>query len=171
MAKASIKGRIRAPSRRRLSKPKSIKTPRPNGPQKPQIGSNRALFWGLKGFPKGGAPIGKQVDKQTWVVQNFSRDLRVRKSSAECSRQPFWMPVNKCWACALIGLGNVQTIMSCIRSQKHPYPSHGSVRVPRAYGDQSIHGLTMVPLLFQEHTVTRASVPQPWLRSCSKSIR
>ena len=52
-------------------------------------------------------PKGKQVE--TWVFHGFFRMWRVR--SAECSRQPFWIAVNRCWACVLLGLGNVQTIM------------------------------------------------------------
>ena len=50
----------------------------------------------------------KQVDKKNLGVSGLFKGLKVRKSSAECSRQPFWMPVNKCWACVLLGLGNVQ---------------------------------------------------------------
>ena len=37
-----------------------------------------------------------------------------------------------------------------------------SVRVPRAYGHQSIYGQTRIPFLFQEHTLTRASMPKPY---------
>ena len=112
----------------------------------------------------------KQVDKKTWVFQSFLKDLRVWKSFAECSRQPFWMPVNKCWAGVLIRLGNVQTIMSCIRSRARPYEKHTRVRNPRAYSDQSTHAQTILPFVFQEHTVTRASMPKPYFRSCSESI-
>ena len=36
--------------------------------------------------------------------------------------------------------------------------THNSVRVPRACGDQSIHARTIIPFVFQEHTVTRASL-------------
>ena len=49
--------------------------------------------------------------------------------------------------------------------------THNSVRVPRAYADQSIHARTTIPFVFQELTVTRASMPEPQFRSCSKSIR
>ena len=56
--------------------------------------------------------------------------------------QPYWLPVHVCWAGLLLGFWNVQTMMSCIRSRQHPYPNRGSVRVPRAYGDQSIHART-----------------------------
>ena len=47
------------------------------------------------------------------------------------------------------------------RSPEHPCPNHNSVRVPRAYGDQSIHAQTIIPFVSQEHTVTRASMPKP----------
>ena len=64
-----------------------------------------------------------------------------------------------------------------------------AAHVPRAYANQSIHAQTIIPLMFQEHTLTRASMPKPaagsrhggyaggfaevrWEgRSCSKSIR
>ena len=58
-----------------------------------------------------------------------------------------------------------------IRSPEHPFPNHHSVRVPRAYGHQSIHSQTIIPFVFRENTVTRASIPKPSFRSCSKSIR
>ena len=58
-----------------------------------------------------------------------------------------------------------------IRSPEHPCPNHNSVRVPRAYAHQSIHAQTVFPFVFQEHTLTRASMPKPQFRSCSKSIR
>ena len=58
-----------------------------------------------------------------------------------------------------------------IRSPEHPCPNHGSVRLPRAYGDQSTHAPTMVLSVFQEHTVTRARMPKPWFCPCFKSIR
>ena len=48
--------------------------------------------------------------------------------------------------------------MSCIRSREHPCPNHSSVRVPRADGDQSIHAQTIIPFVFQEHTLTGASI-------------
>ena len=72
--------------------------------------------------------------------------------------QPFLLPVRVWWASLLLGFWNVLFIMSCIRSRQHPYPNHGSVRVPRAYGDQSIHAQTIVPFVFQEQTVTKASM-------------
>ena len=69
----------------------------------------------------------------------------------------------------------------CIRSSEHPCQNHNSVRgpraydtsvrVPRAYGDQSMHAQAILPLVFQEHTVIGASMPKPKFRSCSKSIR
>ena len=63
-----------------------------------------------------------------------------------------------------------------------PRPSHNFVRVPRAFGYQSIHGQAMISFVFQEHRLTRASMPNHDLiyvsksirlpfRSCSKSIR
>ena len=41
-----------------------------------------------------------------------------------------------------------------------PSARAGTVRVPRAYGDQSIHAQIIIPFVFQEHTVTRASMPK-----------
>ena len=35
-----------------------------------------------------------------------------------------------------------------------------SVSVPRAYGDESIHAQSRIPFVFQEHRVTRASMPK-----------
>ena len=46
-----------------------------------------------------------------------------------------------------------------------------SARVPIAHANQSIHAQTIIPFVFQEHTLTRASMPKPEFRSCSKSIR
>ena len=37
----------------------------------------------------------------------------------------------------------------------------GGVRVSRAYADQSIHAQTIIPFVYQEHTLTRASMPEP----------
>ena len=34
----------------------------------------------------------------------------------------------------------------------HPCPNHNKVRVPRAYGHQSMHAQAIIPFLFQEHT-------------------
>ena len=48
-----------------------------------------------------------------------------------------------------------------LRSPENPCPKHNNVRVPRAYGDQSIHAQTIIPFVFQEHMVTRASMPKP----------
>ena len=48
-----------------------------------------------------------------------------------------------------------------LRSPENPCPNHNNVRVPSAYGDQSIHAQTIIPFVFQEHTVTRASMPKP----------
>ena len=39
--------------------------------------------------------------------------------------------------------------------------------VPRAYGHQGILAETIIPFVFQEHTVTRASMPKPILRGTS----
>ena len=67
-----------------------------------------------------------------------------------------------------------QQFSSCsksIRSPEHPCPNHNSVCVPRAYAHQSIHAETVFPFVLQEHTLTRASMPKPYFRSCSKSIR
>ena len=58
-----------------------------------------------------------------------------------------------------------------IRSPEHPCPNHNSIRVPREYAHQSIHAQTIIPFVFQEHMLTRASMPKPQFRSCSKSIR
>ena len=58
-----------------------------------------------------------------------------------------------------------------MRSPEHPCPNHYSVRVPRACGHQSIHAQTIIPFVFQEHAVTRAPMPKPLFRSCSKSMR
>ena len=58
-----------------------------------------------------------------------------------------------------------------IRSAGHPCPNHTSVRVGRAYDDQSIRAQTIIPFVFREHTVSRASMPKPYFRSCSESIR
>ena len=44
--------------------------------------------------------------------------------------------------------------------RRRPCPNHNSVRVPRACGDQSIHAQIIIPIVFQEHTVTRASMPK-----------
>ena len=60
-------------------------------------------------------------------------------------------------------------------------PNHNHIRVPRAYADQSIHAQTMITFVFQEHTVTRASMPKPksaatphtsqtWSRTVSGSL-
>ena len=57
-----------------------------------------------------------------------------------------------------------------IRWPEHPCPKHNSVLVPRAYGDQSIHAQPRIPFVFQEQA-TRASMPKPYFRSCSESIR
>ena len=43
----------------------------------------------------------------------------------------------------------------------HPCPNRNNVRVSRAYGYQSIHAETIITFVFQEHTVTRASMPKP----------
>ena len=84
--------------------------------------------------------------QKPWVFHGFSRDCRVRKSSAEClnaSEQMLQAAIldaseQMLGFCALLDLGNVQTILSCVQLREHPYPNHGSARVPRAYGDQSI---------------------------------
>ena len=39
------------------------------------------------------------------------------------------------------------------------------------HAHQSIHALTIIPFVFQRHTLTRASMPKPYFRSCSKSTR
>ena len=53
----------------------------------------------------------------------------------------------------------------------HPCPNHTNFRVSRAYGYQCIHAPTIITLVFREHTVTSASMPNPRKRSRSKSIR
>ena len=40
-------------------------------------------------------------------------------------------------------------------------------RVLGTYGHQSIHAKTIIPFVFLEHWVTRASMPKPQVRSCS----
>ena len=58
-----------------------------------------------------------------------------------------------------------------IRLEEHPCQNHNNVRAPKAYDYQSIHAKTIFPFVFQEYTITRASMPKPYFRSCSKSIR
>ena len=74
---------------------------------------------------------------------------------------------------ALCAVWHFCTSFADLRSMQknNPCPNHNSVRVPRAYGNQSIHAQTIIPLGFQEHTVTRASMPKPYFRAGSKSIR
>ena len=48
-----------------------------------------------------------------------------------------------------------------LRSRKNPCPNHNNVRVPSAYAHQRIHAQTIIPFVFQEHTVTKASMPTP----------
>ena len=51
---------------------------------------------------------------------------------------------------------------SCSKTiPEHPCPNHNSFHVPRAYADQSLAAQTIIPFVFQEHTVTRASMPKP----------
>ena len=45
--------------------------------------------------------------------------------------------------------------------QAFKLPNHNNVRVPRAYGSQSIHAQTIITFVFQEHTGLRASMPKP----------
>ena len=55
-------------------------------------------------------------------------------------------------------------VLSCsksIRSPEHLWANHNSVSVPRAYGHRSIYGQTIIPLVFQERTLTRAFMPEP----------
>ena len=61
---------------------------------------------------------------------------------------------------------HAQTIISFVFPEptttiEHPCPNHNLVRVPRAYDDQSIHAQTIISCVFQEHTLTRASMPKP----------
>ena len=56
-------------------------------------------------------------------------------------------------------------------SPENPCPNHNSVRVPRAYAHERIHAKSIVRFVFQVHTLTRASMPKPSERSCSKCIR
>ena len=71
-------------------------------------------------------------------------------------------------------------VFQCIRFPEHP--CQATIRFPRAFRYQSIHGQAMISFVFQEHRVTRASMPNHDLvyvsksirlpfRSCSKSIR
>ena len=53
---------------------------------------------------------------------------------------------------------------------EHPCPNHNNVRVSRAYGYQSIHARTIITFVFQEHTVTRASMPKPCQNPSFKHI-
>ena len=46
-----------------------------------------------------------------------------------------------------------------IRSPEHPCPNHNNVRVRGAYAHPSIHAQTIIKFAFQEHTLTRASMP------------
>ena len=50
-------------------------------------------------------------------------------------------------------------------------PNLISLRVPRAYAHERIHAQTILTFVFQEHTLTRESMPKLYFRSCSKSIR
>ena len=49
----------------------------------------------------------------------------------------------------------------CRTCEQHPCPNHNNVRASREYGDQSIHAQTIITFVFQEHTLTRASMPKP----------
>ena len=49
-------------------------------------------------------------------------------------------------------------ILSFCRSQ-NPCPKHNNVRVPRAINHQSIHAQTVKTFVFQEQSITRASMP------------
>ena len=96
------------------------------------------------------------------------------------SRQPFWMPVNKCWACNFrfgecSNHNAVYTITEhpcqkpfvfqehTVTRPEHPCPNNNSVRVPRAYGDRSIHAQTIIPFVFQGATSSLWS--RTWGRS------
>ena len=46
-----------------------------------------------------------------------------------------------------------------IRSPEHPCPNHNNVHVPRAYGGPEHPCPTIISFVFQELTVTRASMP------------
>ena len=41
-----------------------------------------------------------------------------------------------------------------------PSARAGTVRVPRAYADQSIRAQIIIPFVFHEHPLTRASMPK-----------
>ena len=67
----------------------------------------------------------------------------------------------------------VRSVCSWIRFS--PGPHHKHVR-HRAHATnqshtQSIRTQTIITVVFQEHTVTRASMPKPYKLSCSKSVR
>ena len=50
--------------------------------------------------------------------------------------------------------------IALFRRCRGPCPKHTSVRVPRAYEDQSIHAQSIIPFVFLEHTKTRESMPK-----------
>ena len=47
-----------------------------------------------------------------------------------------------------------------MRSPEHPCPQQQSVRVPGPYGHQRIHAQSIISLMFQDHTIPRASMPK-----------
>ena len=77
-----------------------------------------------------------------------------------------------------------------IRATEHPRPNHNFARVPtayghqslhdqtftwarvpKAYGHQSLHDQTLLAFRFQEHTVARACMTEPYLRSPDRFLR
>ena len=61
------------------------------------------------------------------------------------------------------------SVFQCIRFPEHP--CQATIRFPRAFGYQNIHAQAMISFVFQEHRVTRASMPSHDLVYVSKSIR
>ena len=58
-------------------------------------------------------------------------------------------------------LESITFILDSIRVSEHPCRNHNNVRVPTAYGSQSIHAQTIITFVLQEHAITRASMPKP----------
>ena len=65
------------------------------------------------------------------------------------------------WTQRFRKLESITFILDSIRVSEHPCPNHNDVRVPRAYGSQSIHAQTIITSAFQEHAITRASMSKP----------
>ena len=66
----------------------------------------------------------------------------------------------RCHVAALVWSRGNNLRQQFLRFPKHPCPNHNSVRVSRAYGSQSILAQIIIPFVFPEHTVPRASMPK-----------